>query len=281
VPECRPLWVEQPAAPLAFASDAVEVGHDPDAVPSMGRSDMLSTQGFISPGSQVRVLSLLLGFFEGSLVRANFRANCSPMPRKLTLTVTPRPTAASCKRIDGEYVTWPDEETARAELVELIRRRSAGVAAARSGHARRSAAADIANAFRADRKKRSAARHVGRLRDRDRPVPRRVGKYRRVADLRPDDFAAVRAKWAAKLGPWKLDNRVQCVRTMFRWAHRTGRLIDREPWYGDAFSKTAPPTSAAFVASTPPSTGSESSPAELKKILGSAPGRCAPSCCSH
>lgn len=64
-----------------------------------------------------------------------------------------------------------------------------------------------------------------------------VGPGRDPDDLRPDDFAAVRADWSARMGPWSLDRYVQAVRTMFNHA-MTHRLIERQPFYGDAFGKT-------------------------------------------
>lgn len=55
--------------------------------------------------------------------------------------------------------------------------------------------------------------------------------------LRPADFRVVRAKWGERMGPWSLDRHVQAVRTMFNFAMKH-RLILRQPFYGDAFSKS-------------------------------------------
>lgn len=55
--------------------------------------------------------------------------------------------------------------------------------------------------------------------------------------LTPDDFRAVRRTWGKRMGPWSLDRYVQAVRTMFNFAV-THRLIQRMPFYGDAFGKS-------------------------------------------
>lgn len=64
-----------------------------------------------------------------------------------------------------------------------------------------------------------------------------VGLGRDPDDLKPTDFASVRATWAKRMGPWSLDRYVQAVRTMFNYAV-AHRLIDREPFYGSAFAKS-------------------------------------------
>lgn len=160
--------------------------------------------------------------------------------RKLTLHLTKRTDGRFCKRIDGQYHIWPTEDDARAELLELIRQRESGnigptVPAIPLDLPLR----DIANLYRAERK---AKVKPGTWQDYETSIDEflaRVGKHRHASSLGPGDFKAARAAWANKLGPWKLDSRVQAIRTMFRWAHQTARLIDREPWYGDAFQKTS------------------------------------------
>lgn len=159
--------------------------------------------------------------------------------RNITLKLTARSDGRVCKKIDGQYFTWPDEKTAREAIIELARRREMGiadttVAATPTDPPLRK----LANAFRAERKP-----HVqpGTWADYETAIDQflaAVGKYRTASALRPDDFSAIRKQWAHGLGPWKLDNRIQSVRTMFRWACRVARIIEREPWYGDAFRKT-------------------------------------------
>jgi integrase len=167
---------------------------------------------------------------------ANFRANSM---RKLTLSITKRSDGRVCKRIDGVYVTWPDEATARGELVEMIRRRAEG-AEFRGG---RTVALDpplktIANLYRAA--KRSTVK-PSTWDDYDEAIKSflgHVGRFRRVSELRPDDFARVRDAWSRTLGVWRIDNRVQAIRTMLKWAKDVARLISADPWYADRFSKT-------------------------------------------
>jgi integrase len=67
-------------------------------------------------------------------------------------------------------------------------------------------------------------------------VAKAFGRERHVLDLRPDDFAALRAAIAAKWGPVALANEVQRVRVLFRHAHEAG-LIDAPVRFGPGFKK--------------------------------------------
>ena len=62
------------------------------------------------------------------------------------------------------------------------------------------------------------------------------GKARLVNDLDPDDFAALRRKWAKKWGPVTLGNVIQRARVVFKFAFDDG-LIDRPVRYGQAFKR--------------------------------------------
>ncbi|HMF13611.1 MAG TPA: hypothetical protein VKE94_14935, partial [Gemmataceae bacterium] len=62
------------------------------------------------------------------------------------------------------------------------------------------------------------------------------GKRRRVADLGPDDFAALRKRMAAKFGPVRLGNQIQSIRSVFKFAYEAD-LIDRPMRFGPGFKK--------------------------------------------
>ena len=62
------------------------------------------------------------------------------------------------------------------------------------------------------------------------------GKGRLVADLDPEDFAALRGKMAKKWGPVTLGNVIQRVRVVFKFAWDNG-LIDRPVRYGQGFKR--------------------------------------------
>src|SRR5262249_52339114 len=64
----------------------------------------------------------------------------------------------------------------------------------------------------------------------------RLGRNRRVADLGPDDFAAVRVWMAKRWGPVRLGKVIQRVRSIFRYAGANG-LIDRPVLYGQGFAR--------------------------------------------
>jgi integrase len=159
--------------------------------------------------------------------------------RKLTLRLTKRADGRVAKRIDGKYFTWASEDEAREFLLDLIKRRDKGLAPlTESIIPTDPPLRKIADAFRVQRKDRVKKKTWY---DYDQAIVSFlsiVGRHRHVSDLRPADFTKVRERWAGRYGPWKLDVRVQAIRTMFRWAARTARLIEAEPWYGESFGKT-------------------------------------------
>ena len=63
-----------------------------------------------------------------------------------------------------------------------------------------------------------------------------LGKARLVADLRQDDFAALRKKLANRYGPHGLGTAIQCVRCVCKYAFDAG-LIDRPVRYGPGFKR--------------------------------------------
>ena len=67
------------------------------------------------------------------------------------------------------------------------------------------------------------------------------GKARLVADLGPDDFAALRAKLAKRLGAAGLGTTIQCIRCLFKHAGDND-LIDRPVRYGAGFRKPSKKT---------------------------------------
>jgi hypothetical protein len=68
-----------------------------------------------------------------------------------------------------------------------------------------------------------------------------LGRTRAVADLRPDDFAGLRAKLAAGVGPVCLLNYITRTRIVFKFAFDFG-LIDRPVLYGNAFDRPSKAT---------------------------------------
>src|SRR5262249_24238302 len=62
------------------------------------------------------------------------------------------------------------------------------------------------------------------------------GKNRLVSDLRPDDFARLRATMAATWGPVRLGAEIVRTRVPFNWAYRSG-LLDRPMLFGEGFRR--------------------------------------------
>lgn len=58
-----------------------------------------------------------------------------------------------------------------------------------------------------------------------------VGKYRSASDVGPEDFSKVRASLAAKYGPVSLTNRIQVVRSVFKYGYEAG-LLDNPARFG-------------------------------------------------
>jgi integrase len=68
------------------------------------------------------------------------------------------------------------------------------------------------------------------------------GKSRLVSDLRPDDFAALRARLAKKWGLQRQTKTIQFVRCVFKWAYEA-ELTDRPVRFGPDFKR---PSRAEF-----------------------------------
>jgi integrase len=68
-----------------------------------------------------------------------------------------------------------------------------------------------------------------------------LGKARLVADLDPDDFAALRNKLAKKWGPHRLKKAVQYIRCVFKHAYESG-LLDKPVRYGPGFKRPSQKT---------------------------------------
>jgi integrase len=67
-------------------------------------------------------------------------------------------------------------------------------------------------------------------------VVKEFGKRRRVADLQPDDFAALRKRMAQSWGPTRLGNMIQTIRSIFKFAYEVG-LLDRPVRFGPSFKR--------------------------------------------
>jgi integrase len=68
-----------------------------------------------------------------------------------------------------------------------------------------------------------------------------LGKHRRVDDLAPDDFAALKAKLARRNGPHRMCTVIQVVRSAFKHAYESGQL-DRPTRFGPSFKRTSKKT---------------------------------------
>jgi integrase len=67
------------------------------------------------------------------------------------------------------------------------------------------------------------------------------GKSRLIADIDPDDFAALRTRMAEKWGAHRLGKNIQFVRCAFKYAYESG-LLDRPARFGPGFKRPSKKT---------------------------------------
>lgn len=92
------------------------------------------------------------------------------------------------------------------------------------------------------------------------------GKQRLVADLQPDDFAALRNRLAKKWGPVRLGNTIQVVRSVFKHAYDSA-LIDRPMRFGPGFKRPTKKTIRLLKAKQGPKLFTAE---EIRKLLDAA-----------
>lgn len=68
-----------------------------------------------------------------------------------------------------------------------------------------------------------------------------LGRNRLVSDLRPDDFAKLRAGIVKKWGPVRVGNVIQRIRTVFRYAYEV-RIVKEPVWFGPEFRRPSKKT---------------------------------------
>lgn len=156
--------------------------------------------------------------------------------------LTPHNNGRWVKKIRGKlhyFGYWADPQAALTEYLAAKDDLLAGRAP--RPHAGQFAVRDLVNAFLTAQRLRmnSGAITARSFQDYYATAERMAaafGKMRAVADLRPDDFDAYRAKMAAKWGPVSLANEIQRVRSIFKWGFET-LLLDKPMVFGPHFTK--------------------------------------------
>jgi integrase len=92
------------------------------------------------------------------------------------------------------------------------------------------------------------------------------GKQRLVADVMPDDFAALRNKLSKKWGPVRLGNSIQIVRSVFKHAYDSA-LMDRPMRFGPGFKRPTRKTIRLHKAAQGPKLFTRD---EIRKLLDAA-----------
>jgi integrase len=150
------------------------------------------------------------------------------------------PSGQWCKKIRGRFHYFGTDRD------EALKRFAAEWDDLKAGRAPRPRAddltlADLCNHFLTDRRDRLRAGDLTARSWADyyatcEALNEAFGRGRTVADLRPDDFARLRAKAAGRLGPVALGNFVQRVRTVFKFGF-DAELVAVPVRFGPSFAK--------------------------------------------
>jgi integrase len=156
--------------------------------------------------------------------------------------LTPHPAGHWCKKIRGKlhyFGPWDDPEGALKKYEEQKD-------ALHAGRKPRLDALDVTvkRAVNAFLNQKLALKNAGELTQRTWAeykevcdmLMARLGSSRLVADLGPDDFAALRNKMAKRWGPIRLGNTIQRVRSVFKHAFEAG-LIEHPVCFGPGFNR--------------------------------------------
>lgn len=145
------------------------------------------------------------------------------------------------RRVDGKVIRVADDGW--KEALERYKVQADDRHAGRAPRARGDAltVADLCNRFlTAEQRQLDAGEISARMFAEYRATTDRLvgtfGKARRVDDLAPEDFGALRAGLARQFGPVRLGNEVQKVRTVFKYAVDNG-LTEKVVRYGSEFAK--------------------------------------------
>jgi integrase len=165
-----------------------------------------------------------------------------PTQRKPKYPLWLHPTGQWTKKIGGrQYYFGTDRDEALKQYMAVKEDLEAG----RKPRDRRSTTtvADAVNAFLTQKHNRVKSGELKAKTWADynaacKAVVDEFGRTRTVADLRPDDFAQLRARLAARLGPVSLTDVVVRVRVLFKFAFDFG-LIDAPVRYGNSFDRPA------------------------------------------
>ncbi|HWA97341.1 MAG TPA: tyrosine-type recombinase/integrase [Pirellulales bacterium] len=157
--------------------------------------------------------------------------------------LTPRGDGRWCKKIRGRLVYFTG--TADEALEEWLRVKDDLLAGRtpRPKDDKRLGIDGLANAFLTAKRERvdageMSARSWGDYYATCAAMVEQFGKGRAVADLRPEDFAALRKTLAKRVGPVRLGNEIQRVRSILKWAFES-ELIDVPIRTGPEFKKPA------------------------------------------
>jgi hypothetical protein len=185
--------------------------------------------------------------FQGAVARSEKHSTPRPGRSKPAkpypeFPLTPQPAGYWCKQIRGKlrYLgPWDDPDGALAKYLEQKDALHAGRLPRPDPQAL--TVKDAANAYLNHKKALLDAGEIsprtwGEYKETCDLIVSSFGKSRLVADLGPDDFAALRKKMAKRWGPTRVGNVIQRARGVFKFA-ADNDLIGRAVRYGQGFHR--------------------------------------------
>jgi integrase len=163
--------------------------------------------------------------------------------------LTAHPSGVWCKKIRGKlhyFGPWEDPDGALAKYLDQKDALHAGRTPRPDPEGL--TVKDLANAFlNAQQEKvangEQAARTWLDYKETCDVLVKELSKGRLVSDLAPEDWVALRRKMARRWGPYRLNNTMQRIRTVFRFANRNGLAkIDLDSLFGDRLQRVSKKT---------------------------------------
>lgn len=155
--------------------------------------------------------------------------------------LTPHPRGQWCKKIKGRlFYFGPLDDPDKALQRYIAERDDLQAGRTPKGRSGKKTLADIVNLYLARCEERVSTGELSPPSFADyyevgRQLVAHLGRHTDPEELRPQDFASFRSKFAAKYAPSRVSKSVTVVRQIIKWAYES-ELIDKMPRFGPDFS---------------------------------------------